>query len=84
MTKKYKKKLGIGTLCRVPVKFMHPSKWKREKFVNITAQLKISDLIAICQEVKTVAQRQQMCVVFHYDHWSNKEVYCCKLWASVI
>ena len=31
-----------------------------------------------------MARKQQMCVVFRHDHWPNKEVYCCKRWATVL
>ena len=84
MAKNTKKKVGVGAVCRASVKFMHPSQLMRDKFVNITAQMKLSELIALRQEVKTVARKQQMCLVFRHDNWPNKEVYCCKRWATVL
>ena len=79
-----KKKIGVGAVCRTYVRFMHPSKLMRDKFVNIGAQLKISDLVSVKQEVKKVNRKDQMCVIFRHDNWPNKEIYCCKRWVTVL
>ena len=79
-----KKKMGVGAVCQASVKFMHPSKLMRDKFINITAQLKIDGLLALRQELKLVSRKHQMCVVFRHDYWPNKEVHCCKRWATAL
>ena len=78
------KKPGVGAVCRAFVKYMHPSELMRNKFVNITAQLKISDLIAIRQEVRRVRRKEQMCIIFRHPYWENQEIYCCKRWVRVL
>ena len=76
--------MGVGAVCQASVKFMHPSKLMRDKFINITSQLKIDGLLALRQELKLVNRKHQMCVVFRHDYWPNKEVHCCKRWAIVL
>ena len=55
-----KKKMGVGAVCQASVKFMHPSKLMRDKFINITSQLKIDGLLALRQELKLVNRKHQI------------------------
>ena len=79
-----KKKHGVRAVCRVLMRFIHPSKLIRDKYPNRTEQQKLGELTAIRQEVKTVNRKPQMCIIMRHDIWPNKEVYCVKRWVKVM
>ena len=77
-----RKKLGVGAVCRCPVKYLHPQKDVQEKVIKATRQTKVSGLIVLRQEIKRVNRRQQMCVVFRHNDWPDQELYTVKRWAK--
>ena len=79
-----KKKHGVGAVCRVLMRFIHPSKLIRDKYPNRTEQQKLGELTVIRQEVKTVNRKPQMCIIMRHDIWPNKELYCVKRWVKVM
>ena len=79
-----KKELGVGAVCRVLVKYLHPSEKMRAKFPNRIDQLRLGELVAIRQELKTVNRSEQMCVVMRHDFWPDEEIYCVKRWVKVV
>ena len=79
-----KKSMGIGAVCRVMMKYLHPSQNIRDKYPNHTSSEKLGELIVIRQEVKKVNRKDQMCIVMRHDSWPNQEMYCVKKWAKII
>ena len=79
-----KKIAGVGAVCRVMLKYLHPSKKIREKYHNRISSNKLGKLIVIRQEVKKVSRKDQMCLIFRHDNCSNEEMNCVKRWAKVM
>ena len=82
MTKKTPKKCGIGAVCWVYTKYMHPQKEIRAVFQNMTSNDKMTDLLVVGREVKSVRHKLQMCVCFRHDRFPNKIIYCVKRYAN--
>ena len=57
-------RLGVGAVCAVKTKYMHPAKLVSEKYPNATAQSEVLELLVIKKESKIVNRREQVCVVF--------------------
>ena len=79
-----KKTAGVGAVCRVMMKYLHPSAKIRENFPNHTSSEKLGQLIVIAQGVKKVNRKDQMCLIMRHDLWPNEEIYCVKRWAKII
>ena len=79
-----KKTIGVGAICRVMMKYLHPSAKIRDKYPNHTSSEKLGELIVIRQEVKKVNRKDQMCLVMRHDTWPNEELHCVKRWAKIV
>ena len=64
-------------------KYLHPNDLVNEKFVNRTAGSRVSDLLAIRQEILTVRRKKRLVVVFYHDKTEDIELHAVKRWVKV-
>ena len=74
---------GIGAVCKVQLKYLHPAKLISEKYPEFAHQQKLEKLLALRQETIVVNRREQVCVVFRSEEFEDKELYCVKRWVKV-
>ena len=74
---------GIGAQCSVQVKFLHPSKVVKDKIKNPTAQTRVSGLIALHKEKRSVNKREQAVIVFRHADFEDTELYSVARWVKV-
>ena len=81
--KKKTKRCGTGAICSVLTKYLHPSDLINEKFINRSAGSRVSDLLAIRQEMITVRRKKRLVVVFYHDATEDVEIHAVKRWVRV-
>ena len=64
-------------------KYLHPSDLINEKFINRSAGSRVSDLLAIRQEMITVRRKKRLVVVFYHDETEDVEIHAVKRWVRV-
>ena len=74
--------LGIGTQCRVNVKYLHPAKLMSETYFNKTAHTIVENILIIKQDSRVVNKCQQSVVIFFHDAFNTAEVSCMKRWKN--
>ncbi|KAG7340825.1 transposase IS4 [Nitzschia inconspicua] len=81
------KKAGYGAICSAPLRYMRPTdiiltapyyqqQQQQQSIVAAGRSPRIEGLVAIRKEIKPLNGRLQVCIVFHHEHFPNKEIYC--------
>ena len=79
-----KKRNGVGAICSVANKYLHPAKTVKDKYPNTTAHSRVTNLLVIRREVKKVRRKDQLCIVFrHPDFDNNIELHTVERWCKV-
>jgi hypothetical protein len=79
-----KKRIGVGAKCSVLKRFLHPSRLIQDKYINIAFHDRLSDLIAIRKEVKTIRNKDVTCIVFQHGDFPTDELYAHQRYAKVL
>eukprot|EP00977_Amphora_coffeiformis_P000514 scaffold130_cov151-Amphora_coffeaeformis.AAC.3 len=80
---KGKKRLGKHAVGDVLLKYIHPSAWVRQHFINPTSQQRLQGCLVTSEEQRIVGQKQQECVVFTHPDHPNQTLYAVKRWFKV-
>ena len=78
-----KKSCGVGAVCEVQLKYLHPAKLINKKYPHLAHQQKLEKMLALQQETIVVNRREQVCVVFRSEEFEDKELHCVKRWVKV-
>ena len=78
-----KKRLGVGAVCTVITRLLHPREVVTEKYPNAGHSSKTEELKVIRKEVKVVNRRDQECVVMHHPDLVDVELYAVVRYCSV-
>ena len=70
--------MGIGAVGSIMIKYVHPSEHIRNKYTNPQPQQKLDGVLIVRLEHKKVARKDQECVVFRHDDFSNIELHAVK------
>ena len=84
MPRDKKKELGIGAVCDVLKRFLHPRAKVCERYPNTTSQERLGDLLVIRREIKKVNKQDKRCIVFRHSDFENVEIYCAERYARVL
>ena len=74
MTRK-KKTMGKDAVVSILTKYLHPSKYIRDKWPNAAANHRLSGLVVLRTEPKIVSRRQQLTVVVRSEEFKNGDDY---------
>ena len=77
-----KKQLGVGAVCIVLTKYLHPAKVINEKYPNATSSSRTGGLICMKKEKRIVNKREQEVAVFRHDDFAV-EIYSVLRWVKV-
>ena len=83
MTKKQKKQIGIGAVCSVLKRFLHPKPIVGPKYPNTTAKDRLEGLLVIRREEKSINGQSKQCIIFRHGDFENIEIYCVERYAKV-
>lgn len=78
-----KKRHGVGAVCSVLLKYLHPAQYINEKFKNSTKSDRLENCIAFRQEVRTVKKKNQLVILLRHDDHAGQELYAVKRWVKV-
>ena len=81
-TKKGLKK-GVGAICHVALKRLHPKAIIAQVMPNAESNTILSELIAIKQDVMEVSKKEQVVIHFRHEKFENIDIYCSKRWVAV-
>ena len=84
MPRKKKKSIGIGAVCEVLKRFLHPRPVLSQKYPNAAQQDRLQDLLVIKKEVRKVNKVDRVCIVFRHNDFEGQELYCAERYSSVI
>eukprot|EP00957_Ditylum_brightwellii_P006615 501857-Ditylum_brightwellii.AAC.1 len=79
-----KKRYGVGAVCSVIKRFLHPRKFVDEKYPNATHHEHLDGLIAFRRETCTVNHQQKQDVVFHHKDFETQEIYVMEHYSKVL
>ena len=79
-----KKQHGVGAVCTVLLKYLHPGIYISEKFNNYKKADRLENCLAYKQEIKTVNKKNQLVILLRHDDHPNVELYAVKRWVKVI
>ena len=79
-----KKQHGVGAICSVLKRFLHPSNLIREKYVNHAKDERLEGLFTIREEVRSVNRKDVLCLVFRHDDFENQLLYWIKKYARIL
>ena len=78
-----KKTLGVGAVCTVFTRYMHPEKTITNKYPNRLHNDVMEGLLVIRKEKKVVNRVEKEVVVFRHDAFENVELHTVVRWAKV-
>ena len=78
-----KKSLGVGAVCTVFTRYMHPAKTISDKYPNRVHHDVMEGLLVIRKEKKVVNRVEREVVVFRHDAFENVELHTVARWAKV-
>jgi hypothetical protein len=74
---------GIDATVSIPLKFLHPSEYIREKFPNFTNAQKLDNCTVLRREQKCIRRRQQLAIIVSHESFPGKELHCADRYAKV-
>jgi hypothetical protein len=80
---KMAKRQGIGATCSVGVRYLHPKKLLKERFLSTTPKQRLSGLLSLRKESKKLNGKSQCCIVFRHDDYPNIKRFCQERWCKV-
>ena len=66
-----KKTMGKDAVVSVLAKYLHPSKYIRDKWPNNWAHQRVAGLVVVRQEEKVVSRRKQLAIVVHSEQFKE-------------
>jgi hypothetical protein len=78
------KKNGVGAVCSVLIRYLHPSIEVNTKYPRARYADRLEGLIVQRRQVKKLNHRDQTVVVFRHDDFPNLLVYCAERYAKVV
>ena len=69
------KKCGVGAVCNVLLKRLHPSRLIQSVNPNQDSHDRLHGLLAIRKETKQIQRRQVTCVVFRHDDFPTNNTF---------
>ena len=76
-------RLGVGTLCTVKLRFLHPKDKVNEKVPNQSASQSISGLIVQSKVEKSIRKAAKSCVVFHHEDFGGQLIWALPRYVTV-
>ena len=73
---------GVGTICDVALKYLHPARSIAEKYPNWIRTDRLKELLVCRREEKVVNRKSQVCIVFRHEDFSE-ELHCVARWVRV-
>ena len=78
-----KLKQGVGAVCSIAIKFLHPQKRIKEVFPNTTSLQRLEDTIALRREMKLVNCKAIVCIVLRHELFEGDEIYASQRYVRV-
>ena len=66
-------RLGVGAKVTCLSKFVHPSQHIRDKYPNPVSGHCLEGCVVVCQELKKVSRRDQLCIIVHHDEFKTAD-----------
>ena len=79
-----KKRVGIGAVCCVQQRRLHPKKKVQELFYNSSNLDTLNNLLVTGIKNIKVNSKLQECITFRHDKLEDVELYCVKRWVNVV
>eukprot|EP00980_Cylindrotheca_fusiformis_P024084 scaffold11524_cov91-Cylindrotheca_fusiformis.AAC.3 len=76
-------RLGVGASMTCLVRYIHPSRHIRERYVNPERGQRLENLVAIREETKLVNRREQQVIVMTHTDFPGIELYAVKRFCKV-
>ena len=70
---------GVSAIVSALLRFIHPSKHIRNKFLNVVQGQWLENCVTIRQEVKKVSWKEQLVRVVHNEDFKNPNDSCIEL-----
>lgn len=70
-----KKIMGVRAEVTCLARFLHPSAYIRERYVNQEHRQRLSGMTVVRRESKTINRKPQMAIVVTHEEFPNKELY---------
>lgn len=75
---------GVGAVCRVKMKYLHPAKRVDDQYPNREDSGELDGLLVLRKDTKRVKKKDQGVVVMRHEDFPNEELYCVERWCKVI
>ena len=75
--------LGVGALCTVKLRFLHPKDKVNEKVPNQSASQSISGLIVQSKVEKSIWKAAKSCIVFHHEDFRGQLIWALPWYVTV-
>lgn len=79
-----KKNHGVGAICTVLKRFLHPGRIIKQRYPDFTVIDKLQNLVAIRQEEKRIKNKAVLCIIFRHDDFPNVEIFAPKHHVKVL
>ena len=76
-------KQGVGAVCSVAIKFLHPQRRIKEVFPNTTLLQRLEHAIVLRQEKKNVNRKDIVCIVLRHELFEGNEIYALQRYVRV-
>ena len=73
MARSAKKTMGKDAVVSILTKYLHPSRYIREKFPNATSNHRLNGLVVLRMEHKLVSRKQQLTIVVRSEKFKDDE-----------
>ena len=78
-----KKRLGVGAVCSVQSKFLHPGKLISDKYPNRPANHELKGLIVVEEGTKMIRKKDTDVILMRHEDFENQFIYCIKKWLKI-
>ena len=78
------KQLGVGAICAVQQRRLHPKKLIQDTLINASHLDVVEDLLVTGLKDIKVNSKMQRCITFRHEKFEGKEIYTVKRWAKII
>ena len=75
---KIQKRLGVGAVCSVQGKFLHPGKLISDKYPNRPANHELKGLIVVEEGTKMIRKKDTDVILMRHEDFENQFIYCIK------
>ena len=78
-----KKCLGVGAICSVKSRFLHPGKLIGDKYKNMASNHELNGLIVVEEGRRMIRRKETDVIVMRHDDFENDFIYCIKKWLKI-